>query len=69
MKEIRRLNNMAKSKIIKKFGAGITGVLNIEDGIITVQVEDVTDPVVLSEFIKEFSEKEIKISVTYGQEI
>lgn len=60
---------MAKSKIIKKFGADITGVLNIDDGIITIQVEDVAETVIFADFIKEFAEKEIKISVTYGQEM
>jgi len=60
---------LAKSKLIKKFGADITGVLNIDDGIITIQVEDVDKPVVLADFIKEFTEKEIKISVSYGEEL
>lgn len=57
------------SKINKKYSADVKGILNIDDGIITVQVEDVDEPVILADFIKEFKEKEIKIAVTYGEEL
>mgnify|MGYP003413085038 CR=1 len=57
------------SKINKKYSADVKGVLNIEDGIITVQVEDVDEPIVLADFIKDFTDKEIKIVISYGEEL
>ena len=57
------------SKINKKYLADVKGVLNIDDGIVTIQVEDVDEPVVLADFIKDFTEKEIKIVVSYGEEL
>lgn len=57
------------SKINKKYSADIKGVLSITDGIITIQVEDMDEPVVLADFIKDFAEKEIKIVVSYGEEL
>ena len=57
------------SKKNKKFGADIKGVLSIDDGIITVQVEDEDEATVLADYIKEFAEKEVKISVAYGEEL
>ena len=57
------------SKINKKYSADIKGVLSIEDGIITIQVEDIDEPIVLADFIKDFAEKEIKIVVSYGEEL
>lgn len=66
MKE--EINKMA-SKINKKYSADIKGVLSIEDGIITIQVEDMDESIVLADFIKDFAEKEIKIVVSYGEEL
>lgn len=56
------------TKIKKNFGASIIGVLNIsEDGIISVDVEDIGE-VAIADFISEFADKEVKISVTYSDE-
>lgn len=58
------------SKINKKYSADIKGIISIDDGIITVQVEDVDEPIVLADFIKDFSDKEdAKINISYGQEL
>ena len=57
------------NKMNKSFKAEISGVLNIEDGIIFIMVEDVKDPVILSEFIKEFDDSEVKISVCHKKDI
>ena len=57
------------NKISKSYKAEISGVLNIEDGIIVVMVEDVETPVILSEFIEEFNDKDVKISVGYKKNI
>lgn len=58
------------SKINRKYGCDIKGFINIDDGIITVEVEDVEKPVVLADFIKDFVGKpDVKISVNYGEEL
>lgn len=58
------------SKINKKYSCDIKGIISVDDGIITVEVEDVEDPIVLADFIKDFVGKsDVKISVAYGEEL
>ena len=58
------------SKINKKYACDIKGIISVDDGIITVEVEDVEEPIVLADFIKDFIGKpNVKISVTYGEEL
>ena len=42
------------SKINRKYSCDIKGIISTDDGIITVEVEDVDTPVVLADFIKDF---------------
>ena len=56
------------SKINKKYACDIKGIISVDDGIITVEVEDVEKPIVLADFIKDFVGKpDVKISVAYGE--
>ena len=58
------------SKINRKFSCDIKGIISIDVGIITVEVEDVDEPIVLADFIKDFVGKsDVKISVAYGEEL
>lgn len=57
------------SKRSKTYKAEINGVLLVEDGIIQVIVEDVEEPISLADFIADFNNKEVKISVGYKQEV
>ena len=58
------------SKINRKYACDIKGIISTHDGIITVEVEDVAEPVVLADFIKDFVGKsDVKISVAYGEEL
>lgn len=57
------------SKMNKKFSADVRGVLSIEDGQMSVEVEDVDGTVVLSDFFKDFADKEVKITIAYGEEL
>lgn len=58
------------SKINRKFSCDIRGTISTDDGIITVEVEDVDEPIALADFIKDFVGKpDVKISVTYGEEL
>ena len=56
------------SKINKKYACDIKGIISVDDGIITVEVEDVEKPIVLADFIKDFVGKpDVKIAVSYGE--
>lgn len=58
------------SKINKKYSCDVKGLISVDDGIITVEVEDVEEPVVLADFIKDFVGKpDVKIAVSYGEEL
>lgn len=58
------------SKINRKYACDVKGLISADDGIITIEVEDVNEPVVLADFIKDFVGKpDVKISVSYGEEL
>lgn len=58
------------SKINRKYSADIKGIINADDGIITVEVEDVDEPIVLADFIKDFVGKpDVKVTISYGEEL
>ncbi|MEG3007039.1 MAG: hypothetical protein RR806_06180 [Oscillospiraceae bacterium] len=57
------------SKITKKMNTSVEGILDLTDGFIKFEVEDVDDPVLLAELIKEFNGKKIKITAAYGEEL
>ena len=57
------------SLINRKYGADIKGVISVEDGKVTISVEDVGD-VDFADFIADFIGKEdVKITVAYGEQI
>lgn len=56
------------AKINRKYACDIKGIISTDDGIITVEVEDVDKPIVLADFIKDFVGKpDVKIAVSYGE--
>jgi hypothetical protein len=57
---------MAKSKISEKFSLSVEGILDTEE--MTVDVEEIGTKS-LKELLKDFNDKSVKISVTYGEEI
>lgn len=58
------------SKINRKYSCDIKGIISTDNGVITVEVEDVDEPVVLADFIKDFVGKsDVKIAVSYGEEL
>lgn len=58
------------SKLNKKYSCDIKGIVSSDNGVISVEVEDVEDPVVLADFITDFIGKpDVKITVSYGEEL
>lgn len=53
----------------KSYKAEIAGILDIEDNIISILVEGTETPISLCEFIEDFCDKDVKISISYRQEI
>lgn len=57
------------SKMNKKYSAEITGILDIREDGIFVEVEDIEGAINLADFIADFNSKDIKIAVGYKQEV
>ena len=58
------------SKINRKYSCDVKSLISTDDGIITIEVEDMEEPVVFADFIKDFVGKpDVKISVSYGEEL
>lgn len=58
------------SKLNKKYSCDIKGIVSSDNGVISVEVEDVENPVVLADFIADFIGKpDVKITVSYGEEL
>lgn len=58
------------SKLNKKYSCDIKGIISSDNGVISVEVEDVENPVVLADFIADFIGKaDVKITVSYGEEL
>lgn len=57
------------SKMNKSYKAEISGILSIEDGIISVLVENVEESILLANFVEDFNDKEVKISIGYKQDV
>lgn len=57
---------MAKSKINEKYSLNVEGVLDVKE--MTIDVEEIGTKQ-LSDLIKTFDGKNVKISVSYGEEI
>lgn len=58
------------SKINKKYSCDIQGILDIrEDKNIYIEVEDTDPPILLAELFEVFNNKEVKISITFKNEL
>ena len=57
------------AKFSKKNALSIKGIYNIEDGKISIEVEDVDDPIDLANVSTEFQGKEITLTITQNTEL
>ena len=57
------------AKFLKKNALSIKGIYNIEDGKISIEVEDVDDPIDLANVSTEFQGKEITLTITQNTEL
>lgn len=51
------------SKINKTFAGSITGILDIRDDGIYVEVEEIDSPISLADFFSEFNNKDVTIKI------
>lgn len=59
---------MAKASISKKYSVSGSGILSIEDDKVAIEVEDTGELVFLNDLLKDFKDKDIKISCTYNED-
>lgn len=57
------------SKISKKKSLTIKGIINTTDDGIFIEVEDMDNPVNLSEYARDFDGEDVTLSITVTQEI
>jgi hypothetical protein len=56
-------------KVNKKSTIKVRGILDLSDGIVKLEVEDVEEPVVLADLLKEFDGFNIQISADYSKDL
>ncbi len=59
---------MAKASISKKYSVSGSGILSIEDDKVAIEVEDTGELVFLNDLLKDFKDKDVKISCTYNED-
>lgn len=57
------------SKVSKRSSANIKGVLETENGVLQIRVEDIEKPYVLSEFLNEFINLEVRMAVVHAEDL
>lgn len=57
------------AKVSKKKTFTAKGIINVEGDKITIEVEDIENPIVLSDYVKDFDGKEVSISFSQIEDI
>ncbi|MDD3041305.1 hypothetical protein [Bacteroides sp.] len=57
------------SKVSKRSVANIKGILEHENGVLQIRVEDIETPYVLSDFLKDFVDLEVRMSVVHMEDL
>lgn len=59
---------MAKASITKKFSLNADGILNIEDGVVSIENADTGELIDLGELLSDFADRSVKLSVNYSED-
>ncbi len=59
---------MAKAAITKKFSLSANGILDINDGIVSIENVDTGELINLSELFADFADKTVSLSVNYNED-
>lgn len=59
---------MAKAKITRKYNLSAQGVLDITDGIVSIENSDTGELISLDVLLSDFSDRPVKLSVTYDED-
>lgn len=59
---------MAKAAIVKKFSLSANGVLDINDGIVSIENVDTGELINLSELLADFADRTVSLSVNYNED-
>ena len=63
-----RYKIMAKAAITKKFALNASGILNIENGIVSIENVDTGELINFSELLSDFADRTVKLSVNYDED-
>lgn len=59
---------MAKAAVTKKYSLNANGILNIEDGVVSIEVQDTGELINLADLFEDFADKTVKLSVNYDED-
>lgn len=59
---------MAKAAIVKKFSLSANGILDINDGIVSIENVDTGEMISLSELLADFADRTVSLSVNYNED-
>lgn len=59
---------MAKASIVKKYAVHANGILSIDGDVVAIENTDTGELISLAELLDDFSNKTVKISVTYDED-
>lgn len=63
-----RYKIMAKAAITKKFALNANGILNIENGIVSIENVDTGELINFSELLSDFADRMVKFGVNYDED-
>ena len=56
------------AKIQKKYQISASGILDIQDGHVSIENEDTGELIDLAELFADFAEREVKLGIAYGED-
>lgn len=63
-----KVQDMAKAAIVKKFSLSANGILDINDGIVSIENVDTGEMISLSELLADFADRTVSLSVNYNED-
>lgn len=59
---------MAKAAVTKKYSLNADGILDIKDGVVSIEIQDSGEIIDLATLLSDFADRSIKLSVNYSED-
>ena len=59
---------MAKAAVTKKYSLNADSILDIKDGVISIEIQDSGEIIDLATLLSDFADRSIKLSVNYSED-